>query len=281
MIVFHHNDADGRCAAAIAKLWYDQSEKVERLEFVEMDYARRVPLELIQRNDTVVIVDFSFKPEDMKAAQAATDVGVVWCDHHATAKDYGYDVPGVRDFGDKGLAGCECTWRFFFPSKRTPNWVRVLGDYDAWRMQEKDLSLPFFEGLKLEDQNPIGSWNIWKLLFADETETTANQILEQGKTAIRYRDAYCEEMCKSFGYETTIGGQRAYAINSARFGSQAFGDKFRQYPVCIMHIFDGHKHTVSLYSATVDVSLIAQSLGGGGHKGAAGFVCNELPFKAE
>ncbi len=277
MIVFHHNDADGRCAAAIVKLWYDQT-KIERMEFVEMDYARTAPIEKIQRNETVVIVDFSFKPDDMEKIQAATDVGVVWCDHHATAKDYGYDVAGVRDFNDKGMAGCECTWKFFFPSKKIPNWIRILGDYDAWRMQEKDLCLPFFEGLKLEDQNPAGSWNIWKRLFFDESETTANQILEQGKTAIRYRDSYCEEMCKAFGYETTIAGHHAYALNIARFGSMAFGRKMIQYPVCITYIFDGRKYTVSLYSETVDVSLIAQSFGGGGHKGAAGFVCEKLPF---
>ena len=39
--------------------------------------------------------------------------------------------------------------------------------------------------------------------------------------------------------------------------------------------------TVSLYSDRddVDVSVIAKNRGGGGHKGASGFQCKELPFE--
>ena len=45
--------------------------------------------------------------------------------------------------------------------------------------------------------------------------------------------------------------------------------------------FDGDKWTVSLYSTSVDVSEIAKKYGGGGHKGASGFHCKELPFMKE
>jgi nanoRNase/pAp phosphatase (c-di-AMP/oligoRNAs hydrolase) len=51
------------------------------------------------------------------------------------------------------------------------------------------------------------------------------------------------------------------------------------YPVCIAYVHDGEKFTVSLYSTTVDVSKIAKKFGGGGHKGAAGFTCDKLPFE--
>ena len=179
------------------------------------------------------------------------------------------------------MAGCECTWKFCFPNEKTPNWIRVLGDYDAWRMQEKDLCLPFYEGLKLEDQQPDGLWNVWDILFSDPTDATAGQIAERGRTAITYRDNYCEELRVAFGYETTIGGHAAYALNAQRFGSKAFGAAFDAYPVCIAYIYDGRKFTVTLYSESVDVSVIAKSFGGGGHKGAAGFVCEQLPFSRE
>ena len=278
MICFHHNDADGRCSAAIVKRWHQTRAFNERLIFVEMDYARPVPIELIECGEAVVIVDFSFKPADMQATMAITDANVIWCDHHATAKDYGYYVPGVRDFSDKGMAGCECTWKFCFPNEKTPNWIRVLGDYDAWRMQEKDLCLPFYEGLKLEDQRPNGLWSVWESLFEDTTDGTADWIVERGRTAIEYRNNYCGELRTAFGYATTIRGHSAYALNAQRFGSQGFGDKFTEYPVCIAYIYDGRKFTISLYSESIDVSAIAKSFGGGGHKGAAGFVCEELPF---
>ena len=287
MIVFHHNDADGRCSAAIVKRWFDREccevhptirDVSRRLEFVEMDYARSVPVEKIRRDEIVSIVDFSFKPDVMRAVQGATDVGVIWCDHHKTAAEYGYDVPGIRDFNEKGRAGCECTWNFFFPREKTPNWIRVLGDYDAWRMQEKDKCLPFYEGLKLENQDPGGMWDIWSALFDDPTDTTAIEIAEHGNAAIRYRDNYCGELRTAFGYETTIDGHRAYALNAYRFGSQGFGEKFAEYPICIAYIHDSKKWTVSLYSETVDVSAVAKKYGGGGHKGAAGFTCEVLSW---
>jgi oligoribonuclease NrnB/cAMP/cGMP phosphodiesterase (DHH superfamily) len=289
MIIFHHNDADGRCSAAIAKWWFDLEvmngnkqalveSKTSPVRFVEMDYKNRVPVELVKPEDTVVIVDFSFKPEDMAAIQAATNIGVIWCDHHITAKDYGYEVPGYRDFNNKGLAGCECTWKFFFPNANIPNWIRTLGDYDAWRMQEKDLCLPFYEGLKLEDQSQ-GDNSIWYQLLTELTDVTFYYVMDRGRAAIRYRDNYCTELCKSYGYETSIGGYPAYALNVSRFGSQAFGDKFTEYPICIAYIYDGRVFTVSLYSETIDVSTIAKIYGGGGHKGASGFNCKQLPFE--
>ena len=41
------------------------------------------------------------------------------------------------------------------------------------------------------------------------------------------------------------------------------------------------EYIVSLYTtqADLDVAEICKKHGGGGHKGAAGFTCNELPFK--
>jgi hypothetical protein len=99
-----------------------------------------------------------------------------------------------------------------------------------------------------------------------------------GKSAIKYRDNYCAGLCKSYGHETEIDGQKAYACNQFMFGSGGFGERFNQYPVCLAYIHDGKKFSVSLYSTTIDVSIIAKKHGGGGHKGAAGFVCEELPF---
>ena len=280
MIVFHHNDADGRCAAAIVKRWYDSvtPPPMEHscLKMIEMDYKTEIPIGAIDPNDTVVIVDFSFKPEDMKKVMAVTKMGVIWCDHHKTAKeyDYGCDIPGARDFTDKGLCGAELAWKFFFPREAKPRWLMLLGDYDSWRMEHREECLAFYEGLKLYIQDP--EYGIWHELFKEIG--LWDKIRSEGLACINYRDNYCSEICKSFGFETTILGQKAYALNIYRFGSQAFGDKISEYPVCIAFIYDGHQFTVSLYSESVDVSLIAKAYGGGGHRGAAGFVCRELPF---
>lgn len=119
MIIFHHNDADGRCAAAIVKMYWQKNKKktMSLVNFqdsekttpllIEMDYSKNVPFHLIAVNEEVFLVDFSFQPEDMQKVLDITP-DVTWIDHHATAKGYPYQgLPGLRDFTDKGLCGAE------------------------------------------------------------------------------------------------------------------------------------------------------------------------------
>ena len=65
------------------------------------------------------------------------------------------------------------------------------------------------------------------------------------------------------------------------FGSEAFGDRMKNYDICLSFAYLGDSWTVGLYSDDkgIDVGKIAVKYGGGGHKGAAGFVSNNLPFK--
>lgn len=265
MLIFHHNDLDGRCAAAIMG-------RADRDEFIEVDYKDEIPIEKC-RGREVAVLDFSFHPQTMaRVIKVATCV--VWCDHHATAKDYPYQhLPGVRDFEEKGRSGCECTWNYVHPSTPYPRAVQLIGDYDSWRLEHQPQCFELTEGLKLHDTHPKS--NLWRELFRGE-RTAA--IRRQGKAAIAYRDSYCADMARRYGYETQLGGHNAFAMNVYRFGSKAFGAKFNKYPICIAYICDGRNYTVSLYSETVDVSEIAKFFGGGGHKGAAGFVCVSLPF---
>ncbi len=284
MVIFHHNDADGRCAAAIMAYRYGPKGSGYAISCYEMDYKDAenpaLVLDRVAPGDLVGVVDFSFKPQMMaKLVEKAAEV--IWCDHHVTAKDYGYDdLPGVRDFSEKGLSGAECTWKFCFSDKVMPWGLTLLGGYDSWRHDQGLQTFEFYEGLKLLDTNPRSE--LWDRLLFEAVGDPGHYvcaIMEKGRAAILYRDNYCAGLRKSFGYETEIGGHRAYALNAYMFGSKGHGEKFTEYPVCIAYIHDGRKFTVSLYSETVDVSVIAKANGGGGHKGAAGFVCEKLPFE--
>lgn len=289
MVVFHHNDPDGHCAGAIAYRYGRQRAKFSDIVLIECDHGQNISLDVIQPGDTVVIVDFSFKPDQMqKIIKVAGKQHVIWCDHHVTAKDYGYDnIPGKRDFEDKGYAGCECTWLYFYPEVSIPPAVTLVGDYDAWRLQHKEDSLAFFEGLKLLDTRPMsaiwekflypsGNSGVSSIVFAGCPEV--EEVIDNGRLCMRYRDAICSRARRN-AYETEIDGHRAIAFNISGYGSQAFGPLFDEYPYAIAYSHNGDMFTATIYSKHEDASVIAKKFGGGGHKGAAGFRCKELPFR--
>lgn len=278
MICIHHNDMDGRCAAAIVLA------AKQFVKFIEMSFNKELDLSLIQPNEEVFIVDFSLSNEVMDNLLNITK-NVVWIDHHATAQEYSYQyLPGLRDFKNKSMSGCELAWKYFFDGVQMPAAVQFIGDLDKWAWNFQPECGQFYEGIKLYDNSPTSS--IWPALF-DDTTGFSHKILEEGKIAVRYRNNYCRDLLKAFGFETEIEyydghdltSYRAYACNEFMFGSLGFFEKMDDYPVCIAFIFDGKNYSVSMYSTKVDVSVIAKAYGGGGHKGSAGFQCKELPFK--
>lgn len=282
MIIYHHNDLDGRCAAAIALRWAKKDEATKGtvpVTCIELDYKDKPDFSVVEKDEIVNIVDFSFKPEVMKELLAITE-NVFWIDHHVTAKDYPYqDLPGLRDFTDKGRSGCELAWKFFFHYHLISRAAELIGDYDKWALKFQPECFQFYEGLKMEVTNPECA--IWQhLLFPKDGIDLCSKIIEQGKSAIRYRDNYCDKICNDFGYEIELDGHKGFATNFYQFGSKGFGGRMDEYDFCAAYIHDGKRFTVSLYSTRgVDVSVICKKYGGGGHRGAAGFQCEVLPFK--
>jgi nanoRNase/pAp phosphatase (c-di-AMP/oligoRNAs hydrolase) len=82
---------------------------------------------------------------------------------------------------------------------------------------------------------------------------------------------------KSFAYYTFFEGYEAVVVNIGHVGSEIF-DSIKKKPLLIMYVYDGKDYKVSLRSEEVDVSKIALKYGGGGHPGASGFECKEIPW---
>lgn len=283
MKIYHHNDFDGRCAAAIVRRSVSRIGGFFPEEFIEVDYKDKIKVEDIKTDETVLILDFSFKPEVMAEVLKRT-TKVIWIDHHKTAFEYDYSY-GVHLLGllDAKFSGCELTWKYYFPDKPIPKGVQLIGDYDIWAFRHGELTEDYNLGLWLYDTVPHSFNSCWnKFVFTDDKKLI-EEVANKGKLVKLFRDNFCNDYVKSFGFETEFDGHKAFAMGLTEFGSKAFGDKIKEYPICINFEFNGEVWTIGLYSETLDVGAIAKKYGGGGHTGAAGFTWAnwELPFKKQ
>ena len=85
--IFHHNDPDGWCSAAIVlKYLADQNTK-DGISLNECRYGMEFPWSRIFSNDVVYMVDFSLKPEEMERLNEMCSK-FVWIDHHQNCVDH-------------------------------------------------------------------------------------------------------------------------------------------------------------------------------------------------
>lgn len=284
MICYHHNDLDGRCAAAIVKKYYPEC----RMREITYDENPNFSMELqsgLSIGEEVIIVDFSFKPEKMKELyQHTSPANIIWIDHHNTAKEYDYGclLGGLRDFLEPGLSGCELTWKYFFPDEDIPEAVRLLGDYDTWRFDTKEHTMAFQFGMRAKYNMPQSP--IWHDLLSDRFTASISLIKGNGEAILDYQKQISEIFFKGRytrefeGYKVLIVNVNLFAMGSNMFDYLSQSEK-DHHDFYVAWFFNGMSYNVSLRSRKdIDVSEIAKKYGGGGHKGAAGFVCDKLPF---
>lgn len=272
MICYYHNDLDGRCAAAIVLNRYPDC-RMREIDYKEdPDFSKEIGIE-----ETVYIVDFSFKPEKMKALLAHKRKDIHWIDHHKTAIDYNYNVMGSRDFSEPGKSGCELTWEYLHPTEPVLEAIKLIGDRDTWAWKYGSRTKLFTAGMLAKDTRPES--NLMQKLVSDRL-FLIEEVIGIGDVVISQKEKYATACRKSLGYKTVFEGHSVYVVNLPFASSESFGEFYELY-LCASVSWDGDQWTVSLRvknTENIDVSEIAKKYGGGGHKGAAGFNCKELPF---
>lgn len=284
MRCFHHNDLDGRCAAAIVNKFYTAYEG-EQIQFLECDYSKILELPDIQPDESVFIVDFSLPTEMMNKILTITS-NVVLADHHKTqvdrVKEYVGNYTNISDYSGGSKAGCMLIWEYFCPDEDPPMAVQYTSDYDTWTFDYGDDTKYFMEGMLLEDQSPQS--DIWEDFLHENGSYLCEEIVDNGAVCSAYRDRLAEDMCANWGWETEFDGHKCFVVfSTALRSSRSFGDRIKEYPICAMVVVSKDNYVVRLYSEQVDVGEIAKNHGGGGHRGASGFHSKILPeeFRGE
>ena len=279
MIILHHNDLDGRAAAAIVLMALRDRKDDHGYEttVIEMDYNREIPYPRIHKDELVFAVDLALTPDQVNRIGKITN-HFFWFDHHKTSLQNVY--PNVfRGKLDTEKCGCILVWECFFRDKQPPRSLLLIDDYDRWVFNYGEETNHFRFGMETLDHSP--EQEIWlKLLDIDEETQLIENIKERGKVAIAFRDNFTADYRRARGFTANFEGHLCYCLNLYNLSSQMFGDKINEFDICIGFVFDGLRYTVGLYSQKLDVSEIAKKYGGGGHPGAAGFVCKQLPFSA-
>lgn len=294
LILYHGSDFDGRCSAAITYKFFSQYTK--NIELIPLEHDTKHKLDIKStRNKIVVMVDFSLEQEKMFIINRISQK-FYWIDHHNSAmKEYTeyhqehpdeQGISGLRE--DQHRAACELTYLYFFDDK-VPYPVKLLSIYDVGvNEQDKEYDInqtPFQYGLKAYDTKNIKS-EVWNKVTMDRTPSDfITEVLLKGKPIIEYETILSEEYIDTFIQTGSLSaGEESYEnIGILNRGmttpilNTMLKDKFEIAAVYVYRIDIGY--VVSLYSKTIDCSKIAQHFGGGGHPGAAGFRCKELPFE--
>lgn len=310
--VYHAIDLDGWMSAAIVKLAHEKIVKerselrqedmsiVHSIDFIGYNYGQPIPD--LSEYDKVIMVDISF-PEDVMNnligyLGTEENKNFIWIDHHISA----ISNPKINENWAAGLrntseAACELTWQYFFPNKTMPEIVRLLGRYDCFGHKGTDEELKVLEfqyGARSVITNVDSAYIFLRssitfpyadvekihnagIAIYDYLRVEAKQAYANGFELRIYDDKLNQAIARRKGALDRFPYYRFICINKERFNPINFGIDYHAEgydgTACFHKRADG-KWLFSLYNdnGEVDCSVIAKQYGGGGHKGAAGFV---------
>lgn len=254
LIIYHKDCPDGFCSAFIAKKKYPEAK------LLGVTYGELLPLADVSGNE-VLVVDFSWKRGDSLALQSVAKSFRI-LDHHKTAEA---ELEGL-DFAtfDMNRSGATLTWDALFPNEPRPWYVDYVEDRDLWRWKlpnSKEVS-----GYIMALPHTTEAWDILdQVNFSDAVK---------GGEAIRLHiDHYIEKVVaqRSLG---RLANHSAAIVNAAYPNISDVGNVLCEHAEIGVGWFergDGLMQFSLRSVGDLDVSAIAKTFGGGGHKNASGF----------
>lgn len=300
IVIYHHNDLDGRSAASLIYNMY-KDQPFAKFKFIEVDYnTRDLNADDVEDCAKVFILDYSLSEKGnlMEFCRILDKAeSVFWIDHHKTSIELQKSDPEtyhqIKGIRLDGYSGALLTWYWLqYKTENSeydetldisdiekrlphcPRWIRLIDDWDTFkcRLASREFKL----GVEIYDTSPTS--DIWYNLLTQIY--SENQFIDKGDLIVRYENQVNSKFVHEFGFESEINGVKCFVLNK-RGSSTMFMDKYKEYPFVCTCTFNGKRWSYSLYSdGNYDVSSIAKSFpGGGGHKGAAGFTTDEFLFQ--
>jgi uncharacterized protein len=270
---------DGFCAAWCLRMVFPAAE------FLAVNYGQRVPS---VTNRRLFVVDFSY-PANTLLQLAEQNKSILVIDHHESAREEleRASAAGVPVLFYANHSGAGLAWRWVFDNltvgrrqpipvgremcdRDNPPWlVCYVEDRDLWRWALHD-SRAINASIRLTDL----SFEAWDALaFMNPVS-----LVERGE-AVLMRDAEIVATHVKHAVPKEIGGYTVPAVNATTLMSEIGEALSDGQPFAATYFDDlkAGKRRWSLRSQPegIDVGEVAKTLGGGGHRHAAGF---EMPL---
>ena len=295
VVVYHKNCQDGMAAAMCA--WRLLGE----IKYIPMQYNDKIS-DHHYFDKNVLLVDFSW---DVKTLQSVRKIAkkVMILDHHRSAIEKLDEIEGC--FFDISESGASLAWMYFF-NNNVPMFIEYIKDRDIWKWEFREKSEPLYYGI----------FDRWHRSFRDyekyvDDENLLNNLIEHGKNVMKDNQDLIENNIAPHAQESIMFVKnRKYRIMQIKLKTRKLTSEIAEYiythndvdfVVCwskhrantipeyfekfagyfpFNWIWPNQRYILSFRTNKdhIDVSKIAQSLGGGGHIKAAATQINYHPL---
>jgi hypothetical protein len=284
LVIYHRVDYDGLFSGMTARYFLENNTDYS-VEMLGYNYGDPVPD--LTPYSHIFMVDISLPPEEMNKIYDKA----VWIDHHQTAiessVEFGYS--GMKGNRVNGIAACELTWNYFYPTLATPKIIEYLGAYDVWNKTRfpwdtevvpLQSALRAIYGISMDCLYPTYTTMGFDLDY----------LFDLGMNIKKYEDYNFKGAVKNYAFPVLVAGKyKGVAMMTHSFGSRIFTSVLDDYDLYITfnRKYNNGKPTfnLSMYSEPgrlpdfhIGQYLKSFGLGGGGHQGAGGTVISEEQF---
>ena len=297
-IIYHRVDMDGHASAAIIAHHFKW-----QVTFVPYTYGDEINEQWFKQftsKDMVYVVDVIPHSIENMIKLTSMVARLNWIDHHKTSYNRYLELKDKFDHKkldvmvepNSGIAACQLTWKFMQGLTATPYGIELLGWYDVWDKEYEAVDFFQYGTRKVYDINLSvdhpENVKYWDNVFSKGQEQFVHLILNMGVDELeRIKNVNIEKMKTSREgiIELADGSELNCIISDNVSGSMAFESVYKSGKHNVMVALKAQLLKgiviVSLYGIEedipeIDLSEIAKSFGGGGHRYACGF---EVPMQ--
>ena len=253
--VLYHKDCEDGFGAA----WVAWKALGDAARYLAINHGEPQPD--LPAGATVTMVDFAF-PRDATLELARRMARLTVLDHHITASKNLAGLEYVKI--DLEKSGAMLAWEHWFPGQPAPALIEYIQDKDLWRFQ-----LPQSREVTAALQSYPKDFKVWDALSVAE-------LIREGVAILRAKEQLMDRHLANTA-RREVGGYLVPTVNAVVFQSE-IGDRLSTlYPdapfvACYFDLADGNRKWSLRSRGEFNVAELAERLGGGGHKNAAGFI---------